>query len=116
MNTVNLIGRIANEVELRYTKNGNPVSRISLAIDRPYSKERKEEEISKGNPTADFISIVLWGGKQAELIAEHTSKGKLIGVTGRLESGSYENEKGDKVYITEVIANSIDILEWNENE
>src|SRR5690625_2780320 len=99
MNTVNLIGRIANEIELRYTKNGNPVSRISLAIDRPYSKERKEEEISKDNPTADFISIVLWG-KQAELVAEHTGKGKLVGITGRLESGSYENEKGDKIYTT----------------
>ncbi len=68
MNTVNLIGRIANEVELRYTKNGNPVSRISLAIDRPYSKERKEEEISKGNPTADFISIVYGGENRQNLL------------------------------------------------
>lgn len=112
MNSVNLIGRIANEIELKYIPSGKQVVRFTVAVDRAYSKEKRLEEEIKKNPTADFFNIVVWG-KLAEFIINNSSKGKLIGINGKLQSGSYEKE-GVKIYTTEVVANSIDILEWNE--
>lgn len=115
MNSVNLIGRVVNEIELRYTPSGKQVARFTIAIDKGYSKERRLEEEIKEKPTADFFNIVVWG-KLAEFIVKHSSKGKLIGINGRLQSGSYENKEGKKVYTTEVVANNVDILEWNVKE
>lgn len=114
MNSVNLIGRIANEIELRYTSSGKQVVRFTLAVDRAYSKEKRLENEIKKNPIADFFNIVVWG-KLAEFIVRNSSKGKLIGVNGKLQSGSYEKD-GMKVYTTEVVANNIDMLEWNEKD
>lgn len=112
MNSVNLIGRIATEIVLRTTATNLSVASFSLAVDRGYSKEKELEEKEQGNPTADFFNVVIWG-KMADVLKEYSSKGKLVGVSGRLQTNNYNNKEGVKVYITEIVANNIDILEWN---
>lgn len=108
MNKVVLIGRLTADPELRFTPgNGTAVSRITLAIQRKYKKEGQEE--------ADFIPIVIWG-KQAEAIATHQKKGRLIAVSGRIQTRNYEAKDGTKIYVTEVIAEEIKFLEWGKRK
>ena len=89
------------------------VANFSLAIDRQLSKEKKAEAEAKGYPTADFINIVVWG-KQAENCANYLAKGRLAAVNGRLQSRSYDAKDGTKRYITEVVANNVQFLEWGD--
>ena len=114
MNSVKLIGRIATEIEFKKLADEKTVANFVLAVDRGYSKEKKLEEKEKGNSTADFINIIVWG-KMAEVLYKHSAKGKLIGVSGRFQSGNYENKEGIKVYTIDIVANNIDILEWNND-
>lgn len=97
MNTVNLIGRIVKDVELRQTQTGKSVVQFTLAVSRT-----KEE--------TDFINCVAWN-QTAELLATYTHKGSLIGIEGRIQTRNYDNNQGQKVYVTEVIANRIEFLE-----
>ena len=115
MNNVNLIGRITRDPELRYLANANntAVATFTLAVDRNLSKEKRAEAESKGQPTADFINCKAWG-KTAETITNYVTKGKLIGVTGRIETGSYEAKDGTRRYTTEVVVYNLDILEWEK--
>lgn len=114
MNLVMLIGRLTREPELRYIPNsGTPVATFTLAVNRELSKEKKQEMESKGQPTADFINIVVWG-KQAENCADHLAKGKLVAIFGRLQSRSYEAKDGTRRYVTEVIASQVEFLERKE--
>src|SRR3712207_6111083 len=93
MNRVVLIGRLTKDPELRFTPgNGTAVTTFTLAIDRKFSK----------NNEADFIPIVVWG-KQAESTANYMSKGKLIGIGGRIQTRSYDAKDGTKRYVTEEI-------------
>ena len=69
---------------------------------------------SKNSPTADFIRIVVWG-KQAENCANYLNKGKLVGVNGRIQTGSYDDKDGKRVYTTDVVANSVEFLEWGDS-
>ena len=112
MNNVALTGRLTRDPELRYIPTGTAVTKFTLAVDKNLSREKKEELESKGQPTADFINIVVWG-KQAENVANFTSKGKLIAVQGRIQSGSYEKD-GQRVYTTDVVANNVEFLEWRD--
>ena len=116
LNNVVLIGRLTREPELRYLPSGNntAVTRITLAVDRQFSKEKKAEMVSKNQPTADFINIVVWG-KQAENCNEYLAKGRLVAVSGRIQTGSYEKD-GERKYTTEVVAERVTFLEWGEKE
>jgi len=115
LNNVVLIGRLTRDPELRFLPvNGTPVSNFSLAVDKQISKEKKQEMESKGQPTADFINIVVWG-KQAENCANYLAKGRLTAVQGRLQSRSYEAKDGTRRYITEVVAERVQFLEWGDN-
>lgn len=115
MNLVVLIGRLTKDPELRYTpKTGTAVASFTLAVDKELSKEKKEEMESKGQPTADFINIVVWG-RQAESCANYLRKGKLAAVNGRLQSRYYEDKEGNKRYVTEVVASRVEFLEWGNN-
>ncbi|MDU4597484.1 MAG: single-stranded DNA-binding protein [Clostridium sporogenes] len=108
MNKVVLIGRLTADPELKFTPgSGTAVSRITLAVQRKYKKEGQEE--------ADFIPIVIWG-KQAEAIATHQKKGRLIGVSGRIQTRSYDAKDGTKRYVTEVIAEEVQFLEWGRKK
>jgi single-strand DNA-binding protein len=103
LNRVVLVGRLTRDPELRYTPNGIAVASISLAVNRPFSNQQ-------GNREADFFNVVVWR-KQAENVANYLRKGSLTGVDGRLQSRSYENNEGKKVFITEVVADSVQFLE-----
>lgn len=103
MNTVILIGRWTRDIELKLIPNtGTAVATGTLAVDRRVKKDKEKE--------ADYINIVMWN-KTAENAAQFTGKGKLCGIKGRLQSRSYEKD-GHKVYITEVVAEEIQFLEW----
>lgn len=115
MNNVVLIGRLTRDPELRYIPNtGTAVSTFTLAVDKGLSREKKSEMELKNQPTADFINIVVWG-KVAENCANFLTKGKLVGVSGRIQTRNYEAKDGTRRYITEVVANSVEFLEWGDN-
>lgn len=117
MNNVNLIGRLTKDPELKYLANGNgtAVATFTLAVDRNLSKDKREEAVRKGQATADFILCKAWG-KTAETVTNYVTKGKMIGVNGRIETGSYEAKDGTRRYTTEVVVYNLDILEWgNKN-
>lgn len=103
INRVVLVGRLTKDPELRYTPNGLPVARFTIAVNRTFSNQQGERE-------ADFISCVAWR-KQAENLANFTRKGSLLGVDGRIQTGSYEGQDGKRVYTTEVVADSVQFLE-----
>ena len=114
MNSVILIGRLTRNPELKYLANtGTPVTTFNLAVDKQLSKEKKQELAEKGEPTADFINIVVWG-KQAENCANYLAKGRLVAIQGRIQSRSWETENGRR-YATEVVANQVQFLEWGKD-
>lgn len=116
MNNVTLIGRLTRDPELRYIPNsGTPVSTFTLAVDKNLSKEKKAEMEAKNSPTADFIRIVVWG-KQAENCANYLKKGRLAGVNGRLQTGSYDDKDGKKVYTTDVVAGNVEFLDRGDSD
>lgn len=106
MNNIILIGRLTKDPDLRYTQAGKAVCSFTLAVDRPYSGDKKE---------ADFINIVVWN-KVGENCAQYLSKGRKVAVQGRLQIRSYEDDKGYKKYITEVVANSVEFLEFGDKK
>lgn len=102
MNRVDLVGRLTRDPELRHTSSGRAVCQINLAINRTFTNQSGERE-------ADFINVVVWD-KQAENVSKYVSKGRLVSVEGRLQSRSYDDKDGKKVYVTEVVANSVQFL------
>lgn len=103
INNVVLVGRITRNVELRYTPQNQAVATFSLAVNRQFKNANGERE-------ADFINCVIWR-QQAENLANWAKKGALIGVTGRIQTRNYENQQGQRVYVTEVVADSFQMLE-----
>ena len=107
MNRVVLIGRLTKNPELRFTPGtGLAVSTFTIAVDRRTNKEGKKE--------TDFIPIVVWG-KQGENVANYMSKGKLIGISGRIQTRNYEGKDGIKRYVTEIVADEVQFLERSDN-
>lgn len=103
INSVNLTGRLTKEPELRYTPSGIAVLRFTLAVNRSFSNNNGEKE-------ADFINCLVWR-KPAENCANYLKKGSLTGVTGRIQTGSYEGNDGKRVYTTEVVVENVSFLE-----
>ena len=101
-NTV-LVGRMVRDAELRYTPNNQAVATFTLAVNRNFKSQNGERE-------ADFINCVIWR-QQAENLANWAKKGALIGITGRIQTRSYENQQGQRVYVTEVVAENFQLLE-----
>ncbi len=116
MNNVALIGRLVRDPELRFVAgSGRAVANFTLAVDKNLSREKKREFEEKGQSTADFIRIVVWG-KQAENSANYLSKGILVAVNGSITTSSYKTSSGETRYSTDVLANSVEFLEWaNKN-
>lgn len=116
MNIVMLIGRLTRDPELRYLPNtGTPVATFALAVDKELSKDKKQEMESKGQATADFINIVVFG-KLAESCSNYLRKGRLAAVHGRLQSRSYEGRDGVRRYVTEVMASRVEFLERGDKQ
>ena len=103
INRVVLVGRLTKDPELRYTPSGIATVRFTIAVNRTFTGQNGEKE-------ADFINCVAWR-KQAENLANYQRKGNLIGVEGRIQTGSYEGQDGKRVYTTVVVADSIQFLE-----
>lgn len=103
INRTVLVGRLTKDPELRYTPNGIASCRFTVAVNRTFKGQDGEQE-------ADFISCVAWR-KQAENLANFQRKGNLIGVEGRIQTGSYEGQNGQRIYTTDVVADSIQFLE-----
>ena len=107
MNVVVLIGRLAQDPELRFTPSGVAVATFALAVERPFTNQQGEREV-------DFIDIVTWR-KLAETVAEHLQKGRLVGVNGRLQVRSYDDRDGIRRRRAEVVANDVRFLDWPDS-
>lgn len=107
MNKVNLIGRTTKDIELRTTQSGKAVASFTLAVDRGIKNE-------DGTKISDFISCKVWG-KTAEVMSKYVLKGHRVGISGRIETGSYEKD-GTKVYTTDVVVEGLDFLESKKTE
>ena len=103
INNVVLVGRLVRDPELRYTPSNQAVATFSLAVNRNFKSQNGERE-------ADFINCVIWR-QQAENLANWAKKGALIGITGRIQTRNYENQQGQRVYVTEVVAENFQLLE-----
>ena len=102
MNKIVLFGRLVRDCDVRYTQSGKVVCQFTVAVDRPFNKDGQKE--------ADFIPVVMWG-KQAEVAGNSLQKGHRVLVEGRLQIRSYDDNNGNKRYVTEVIANSFEFIE-----
>lgn len=108
INRAVLTGRLTRDVELKYTNNGTAVGTFNLAVNRAFKNDNGERE-------ADFISCVIWR-KGAENFASFTHKGSLVGIDGRIQTRHYENQQGQKVYVTEVIVDNFSLLESRNDQ
>lgn len=109
MNNVNLIGRLTKAPELKQTASNTSVLTGTLAVNRTFKNQNGERE-------ADFINIVAWR-QTAEIIAQYCGKGSQIGVTGRIQTRNYDNQEGQRVYVTEVVVEHVDLLDSkNDNQ
>lgn len=106
INNVVLVGRLTKDCDLRYTSSGIAVATFNLAVNRNFTGQNGERE-------TDFISCVVWR-KPAETIANYTKKGSLIAIDGRLQTRNYENQQGQRIYVTEVIVENFQFLESKE--
>ena len=102
MNSVQLVGRLTREPDVRYTDGGSTVARFTVAVDRRFKRE--------GEDSADFVSCVAWG-KTAEFLEKYFRKGQRIGLNGRIKTVSYTNQEGTKVYTTDVVAENVEFVE-----
>ncbi len=103
INNISLVGRLTKDADLRYTQSNVAVATFTLAVNRTFKNENGERE-------ADFINCVMWR-QQAENLANWAKKGALIGITGRIQTRSYDNQQGQRVYVTEVVAEQFQLLE-----
>lgn len=108
MNEVILIGRLAQDPDLRTTTNGTSVVKFTVAVSRPYNSQKEKQK-------PDFINCVAWQ-KLAENIGKYGFKGMLVAVKGRIQNRSYDDQNGNKKYVTEVLANSIMFLSKKKEE
>lgn len=103
INRAILVGRLTKNPELRHTSNDIAVTTFTLAVNRPFKNQQGENDV-------DFIQCVVWR-RQAENVAQYVSKGSLVGVDGRIQSRSYDDQDGNRRFITEIVADSVQFLE-----
>ena len=104
MNKVVLLGRLTKDPELRYTQNGTANATFTLAVNRNFKN-------AQGGYDADFIPVVVWRGL-AEMLADKVKKGGRVCVSGRIQTRSYDGNNGQRVYVTEVIADDATVVDW----
>lgn len=107
INNVVLIGRLTRDVELRYTPQNQAVGQFTLAVNRNFKNQ-------DGGYDADFINCVIWR-KLAENFANWIKKGNLVAITGHIQTRNYENQQGQRIYVTEVVIDSFRSLEKRDN-
>ena len=108
MNKVCLIGRLTKDIELKATQSNVKVANFTLAVNRRFVKEGQEQ-------TADFINIIAWG-KTAEFCDKYFGKGQQIGVSGRIQTRTWDDDQGKKHYVTEVVAEEVDFADGKKEK
>ena len=108
INRVVLVGRMTRDPELRRTGQGDAVTSFTLAVNRNYTSR-------DGQQQADFINCVVWR-KPAENVERYCSKGSLVGIEGRIQTRYYDNNQGQRVYVTEIICDSVQFLDTKKEE
>lgn len=108
LNRAILTGRLTKDPEVRYTGNDIAVTSFTLAVDRAFKNQQGDRE-------ADFINCVIWR-KPAENFANFTHKGSLVGIDGRIQTRNYENNQGQRVYVTEVVVDNFALLSSRESD
>ena len=103
INNVVLVGRLTKDAELRYTPSKVAIATFTLAVNRTFKSQNGERE-------ADFINCVIWR-QPAENLANWAKRGALVGITGRIQTRNYENQQGQRVYVTEIVADDFQMLE-----
>lgn len=115
MNNVIIMGRLTRDPDIRFIQGngGNTaVTRITLAVDKNLTREKRQEMESKNQATADFINVVIWG-KLGETVAKYSGKGLRVLVNGRIQTSSYMKDN-ERRYTTEVLASTIEFLDWKD--
>lgn len=103
LNRVALVGRLTKDPEVRYAPdNQTAIAKFTIAVDRTFKRE--------GQPSADFIPVVVFG-KSAENCGKYIKKGRMVAVSGRIQTRSWDNQEGKRQYATEVIADEVDFLD-----
>lgn len=108
INQVTLVGRLTKDPELKFTSEGTAVTNITLAVNRKYRK-------NQGERYADFVQCTLWR-KIAENTVNYCRKGSILGIVGRIQTRHYDNQEGRRVYVTEVVADSVRFLGGRPSE
>lgn len=108
INSVVLVGRLTKDPELKYTQGGTAVCRFTLAVNRTFTNQQGQRE-------ADFVNCVTWR-KTAEATANHLRKGSQTGIVGRIQTSNFEGKDGNRVFMTEVVAESVQFLEPKRND
>ncbi len=103
INNVVLVGRLTKDPDLRYTSGDSAVATFTLAVNRSFKNQNGDRE-------ADFINCVIWR-KPAETLANYAHKGTLLGIVGRIQTRFYDNQQGQRVYVTEVVCDNFQLLE-----
>jgi len=103
INNVVLVGRLTKDLDLKYTSSGTAVATFSIAVNRSFTNQN-------GKRDADFINCVIWR-KSAESMANFTRKGSLVGIEGHIQTRNYDNQQGQRVYVTEVVVETFSLLE-----
>lgn len=109
MNKVVLIGRLTKNPDLRYTQSGMAVCQFTLAVNKNLSKDKKEEMEAQNKPTADFPRIIVWG-KMGENASRYLKKGSQCAIDGTIQTGSYEDNNGNRIYTTDIVAQHVEFL------
>lgn len=107
INNVTLVGRLTRDPELRYTPSNVAITTFNMAVNRNFKNQAGDRE-------ADFINCMIWR-QQAENFANWCKKGNQVGITGRIQTRSYDNQQGQRVYVTEVVADTFQLLEKRDN-
>ena len=112
MNKAILIGRLVRDPDVRYTQGAEPMAvvRFAIAVDRPYSSRRNEED-----KTADFLNCVCFG-KRGESIGKYFQKGNKIALVGRIQTGEYTDQQGNKKYTTDIVVEDFEFVESKKND
>lgn len=109
MNSVELIGRLVRDPDVRYTSGSQTaVATFTIAIDRPQRQDGGEKQ-------ADFPRITVFG-RQAETCEKYLKKGRMVAIQGRIQTGQYQNKNGDTVYTTDVVANRVEFIDWGNQQ
>ena len=114
MNNVVLMGRLTKDVEIRYNQSQMAIGRFTVAVNRRLTKEKRQEAEANNQATADFINCVAFG-RTAEVIGQYFHKGNKIAITGHIQTGSYENQQGQRIYTTDVIVDQFYFVESANN-